>query len=389
MKKQPFILIMMIAIAGIVIINSCEKDDKNCIPHVITSNWSSDGGTTWISSFNPSIVTGKTLQIEAGPDSGMWSWTGPNGFTASNRQIELSNVTIDMAGGYVATNTSDEGCTSIDTFTILVNSGEYKVAYFAFDATPVDQERKSLINFTDNANVVVVFEGKLWELADSAHYGNSNSYILKSNGGVYKYYSQIIDDIHTLRARGIKVLMNVDDSEAWLTKTPFGEYSAINYIQFADSVAKWCAMVPFDGIALDVEHFFGPVNNDYINLIREFGKYFGPRSLNPNGMIYTAAIYSGAVAGDAIGKDPENSSYFNFVMDMGYFSNNTYRFTQYSNAIGAARVMDGMSHQYNALSDAISHVNWMKSVGGAGIMVFAANVNKSYTDAIFAAVDEK
>jgi hypothetical protein len=379
----------MIAIAGSVIINSCEKDDKNCIPHLITSNWSSDGGATWISSFTPSIVTGKTLLIEAGPDSGMWSWTGPNGFTAGTRQIVLSNITSDMAGDYVVTNTDDGGCASIDTFTVSVASGKYKVAYFAFDATPVEQERKSLINFTDNANVVVVFEGKLWELADSAHYGNSNSYILKSNGGVYQYYRQIIDDIHTLQARGIKVLMNVDDNESWLSKTPFGEYSSINYMQFADSVARWCAMVPFDGIALDVEHFSGPVNSYYINLIREFGKYFGPRSSDPNGTIYTAAIYSGAVAGDALGKDPVNSSYFNFVMDMGYFSDNTSRFTQYSNVIGAARVMDGMSHQYNELNDAISHVNWMKSLGGAGIMVFAANVNKSYTDAIFAAVDEK
>jgi hypothetical protein len=52
----------------------------------------------------------------------------------------------------------------------LPKVGNNKVAYYAFDATPVDQGVLSLTNFTDNANIIIVFEGTLWELADTAHY---------------------------------------------------------------------------------------------------------------------------------------------------------------------------------------------------------------------------
>src|SRR5262245_4220746 len=87
-----------------------------------------------------------------------------------------------------------------------------KVAYYAFDATPVGQGKLRLTDFTDNANIVVVFEGSIFELGDPAHYGSSSSYILNINGGPYTTYQQIINDIRTLRARGVKVLMNVDDA---------------------------------------------------------------------------------------------------------------------------------------------------------------------------------
>ncbi len=45
--------------------------------------------------------------------------------------------------------------------------GQNKVAYYAFDATPVNQGILPLTTFTDKANIIVVFEGTLWELADT------------------------------------------------------------------------------------------------------------------------------------------------------------------------------------------------------------------------------
>ena len=262
------------------------------------------------------------------------------------------------------------------------------VAYYAFDATPSGQGKLRLTDFTDNANIVVLFEGSIFELGDSVHYGSSSSYILNINGGPYKYYKQIINDVHALQARGIKVLMNVDDAASWQTTTPFTDYTGAGktYTQYAALINQMAQAVPFDGIALDVEHFSGSANTNFTNLVREFGKYFGPLSSNPSNTIYTAAIYSGAAAGDAIGKNTTTALYFNFVEDMGYFQDNTTRFNQYANVIGAGKVMDGMSWQYNTQADAITYVNWMKSVGGAGVMVFAGNVSKTYTDAIFAAV---
>lgn len=51
----------------------------------------------------------------------------------------------------------------------LPAAGQNKVAYSVFDVTPAGQGILPMPTFTDNANVVVVFEGTLWELADTVH----------------------------------------------------------------------------------------------------------------------------------------------------------------------------------------------------------------------------
>ncbi|MBN2685565.1 MAG: hypothetical protein JXR40_09825, partial [Pontiellaceae bacterium] len=189
--------------------------------------------------------------------------------------------------------------------------------------------------------------------------------------------------------RGILVLMNVDDAQSWQTETPFTDYAGEGktYAEYAALIYEMAQKVPFDGIALDVEHFNGPANQNFINLVREFGKYFGPQSINPDSTIYTAAIFSGAPAGNAIGKDPETAAYFNFVEDMGYFQNNQTRFNQYADVIGADKVMNGMVLDYNSLESVLAHCAWEpQEKPKAGIMVFAGNVNKNYTDTILDAV---
>lgn len=264
-----------------------------------------------------------------------------------------------------------------------------RVAYYAFDATPVGQEKLSLTDFSDKANIIVVFEGNIFELADPEHYGKDDAYILSIADGPYTRYEQIIDDIHTLQARGILVLMNVDDTQSWQTEIPFTDYAGEGKTceEYAALVYEMAQKVPFDGIALDVEHFSGPANQNFINLVREFGKYFGPQSINPDSTIYTAAIYSGAAAGNAIGKNIETAAYFNFVEDMGYFQNNQTRFNQYADIIGAGKVMNGMVLDYNSLESVLEHCAWEpQETPKAGIMVFAGNVNKNYTDTIFDAV---
>jgi hypothetical protein len=259
--------------------------------------------------------------------------------------------------------------------------GQNRVAYYTFDATPVNQGVLSLTTFTDKANIVVVFEGTLWELADTVHYNTGwmqNAY--------YKNKKQILTDIQTLRSRGVKVLMNVDDAASWSTATPFTTYNgtAYNYVQFASFVNDCVNTVGFDGISLDVEH--GATDNtNYRNLIREFGKYFGPLSSSPGTKIYTGAFYSGGAPGP-IFRETSLSQYLNFVMDMAYFSNNTTRFNYWAATLGNSKVMDGMSHQYNSQSSAIAHAQWHPVPDKAGIMVYAANVNKAYTDAIFDAL---
>ncbi|NIG55761.1 glycosyl hydrolase family 18 protein [Chitinophaga sp. Cy-1792] len=265
--------------------------------------------------------------------------------------------------------------------TALPVTGKNKVAYYAFDATPVSQGYMSLLNFTDSANIVVVFEGTLWELADTVNY--NTGWMVNS---IYKYKKQVLADIQTLRARGVKVLMNVDDAASWSTTTPFTTYNgtAYTYTQFASFINTCVNTVGLDGISLDVEH--GATDNtNYRNLIKELGKYFGPQSSASTSKIYTGAVYSGGAPGPAF-RDTVLGNKMNFVMDMAYFSNNTTRFNYWSATLGNARVMDGMSRDYNTQATAVSFAQWHPSPDKAGIMVFAGNVNKTYTDAILSAL---
>ena len=263
----------------------------------------------------------------------------------------------------------------------------FKVAYYAFDATP---NNLPLTNFAKSGNVVVLFEGTAWEMADSVHYGSSSAYILTVNPN-YHSYKSIINDVRTLQASGVKVLMNVDDATSWNTTTPFTTYNGtkLTYQQFA-SFVKACIIdsLHFDGIALDVEHMGSTAaNTNFTNLIKEFGKYFGPLSSNSTSTVYTAAIYDGAQAGFAIGQSPTVAQYLNFVEDMGYFENNTTRFNRWANSIGPSKTMIGVSKQYNSLSNAKTAAAWEPSSGKkAGIMVFAGNVDSSYTNQIFRAI---
>ncbi|HUI30396.1 MAG TPA: T9SS type A sorting domain-containing protein [Candidatus Acidoferrales bacterium] len=264
-------------------------------------------------------------------------------------------------------------------------AGTNKVAYYVFDSGGPDHF--PLTTFTDEANIVVLFEGTLWELADSAHY--STGWMTTTNVN-YHYYGEIIRDIRILQARGVKVLMNVDDAASWSTPTPFTAYDGTkyDYQQFATFI-KTCAIdsLHLDGISLDIEHG-ATGNTNYIALIKEIGKYFGPLSSNSNSQIYAAAIYAGGAPGSVIGRSRDVAAYLNFVMDIAYFSPNYIsRFNQWADSIGSSKTMVGVLNDYYDLSTATAAAAWQPtSSPKAGIMVFAANNLKSYTDAVFNAL---
>jgi hypothetical protein len=264
----------------------------------------------------------------------------------------------------------------------LPATGNNKVAYYVFDSGGPDHY--PLTTFTDKANIVVLFEGKLWELADSVHY--STGWMRNVN---YQYYSQILRDIRILQARGVKVLMNVDDAASWSTDTPFTAYDGTKYSyqQFAEFI-KNCAIdsLHLDGISLDIEHK-ATGNTQYISLLKEIGKYFGPLSSNSTSQIYTAAIYSGGVPGTVVGQRTDVAEYFNFVMDMGYWQSYTARFYQWSSYIGDSKVMVGVLNDYYDAPTAMAVAAWQPvNPPKAGIMVYAANNRKSYTDSVFSAL---
>jgi hypothetical protein len=262
-------------------------------------------------------------------------------------------------------------------------SGNNKVAYYVFDSGGPDHF--PLTTFTDAANIVVLFEGTLWELADSTHY--SSGWMRNVN---YHSYAEIIKDVRILQRRGVKVLMNVDDAASWSTTTPFKTYDGkgLTPQEFAVFI-KTCAIdsVHLDGISLDIEH--GATGNAaYIALIKEIGRYFGPLSANSTSQIYTAAIYSGGAPGPVIGKSRDLAAHFNFAMDMAYFTwDYVARFRQWADSIGSSRTMVGVLNDYYDVTRAISAAAWQPAIPPkAGIMVYAANNLKSYTDAVFNAL---
>src|SRR5262249_40380198 len=54
---------------------------------------------------NSPICAGQTLQLFASGTNGTFSWTGPNGFSSTNRNPVISNATTAASGTYSVTRT--------------------------------------------------------------------------------------------------------------------------------------------------------------------------------------------------------------------------------------------------------------------------------------------
>ncbi|MGN7992689.1 PA14 domain-containing protein [Chitinophaga sp. 22308] len=94
-----------------------------CTPTAITPYVQVNGGT-WQQTANATITVGNSVQFGPQPtQGGSWSWSGPNNFSASTREIYLSNVQANQTGSYVATYTNSGGCQSTQTFNISLTTG--------------------------------------------------------------------------------------------------------------------------------------------------------------------------------------------------------------------------------------------------------------------------
>jgi photosystem II stability/assembly factor-like uncharacterized protein len=92
-----------------------------CTPTSIIPYVQVNGGT-WQQTANDSVTVGGSVMFGPQPNTGgSWSWSGPNGFSASTREVYISNIQFNQAGDYVATYTNSNGCQSIQTFNITVS----------------------------------------------------------------------------------------------------------------------------------------------------------------------------------------------------------------------------------------------------------------------------
>lgn len=63
---------------------------------------------------------GDQLTFKPQPNDGTWSWTGPNGFTATSREVTLSNIQLNNGGTYTVIYTNTEGRRSVQNFMVTI-----------------------------------------------------------------------------------------------------------------------------------------------------------------------------------------------------------------------------------------------------------------------------
>ena len=95
---------------------------SGCTPTSITPYIQVNSGS-WVEESSATVASGSTVNLGPQPTSGgSWSWTGPNGYTSTSRQINAIPLSSG-ANAYVATYTNSSGCKSTETFTIPVSGG--------------------------------------------------------------------------------------------------------------------------------------------------------------------------------------------------------------------------------------------------------------------------
>jgi len=93
----------------------------NCTPDPISPQTQINGGA-WLATGVATLEAGGTVFFGPNPGwlPGSWSWYGPNGFTASGRSLQLTNVQPEMSGDYVVTFINSGGCSSTYTFNVAI-----------------------------------------------------------------------------------------------------------------------------------------------------------------------------------------------------------------------------------------------------------------------------
>lgn len=81
-----------------------------------------DGGT-WGPQTSAQVCEGASLNIGPHPvDANGWTWTGPDNFTASTREIQFPSIALTQGGEYTANYKDANGCTSTAKIPVTVNA---------------------------------------------------------------------------------------------------------------------------------------------------------------------------------------------------------------------------------------------------------------------------
>ncbi|MGA0560313.1 SdrD B-like domain-containing protein, partial [Larkinella sp. VNQ87] len=69
---------------------------------------------------NSPVCAGQTLTLSGSGSGSIYSWTGPNGFTATGQLVSIPNATTAHTGSYTLTVTGNTGCTATGTTDVVV-----------------------------------------------------------------------------------------------------------------------------------------------------------------------------------------------------------------------------------------------------------------------------
>ncbi len=92
-----------------------------CTPTAITPYVTINGGA-WVQTASAELTAGGSVTFGPQPATGgSWSWSGPNGYASTSREVTFNNVQENQSGTYTATYTNTSGCPDTQAFTLTVN----------------------------------------------------------------------------------------------------------------------------------------------------------------------------------------------------------------------------------------------------------------------------
>jgi GH35 family endo-1,4-beta-xylanase len=91
-----------------------------CPPTAITPRFRVDQGD-WEQLSTAAVEAGSSVEISPLPETGgVWSWTGPGGFSDTKRDVTIADVQTAQTGLYTATHTNDCGAITMQAFSICI-----------------------------------------------------------------------------------------------------------------------------------------------------------------------------------------------------------------------------------------------------------------------------
>ncbi len=120
-------------------------DPVGCTPTSITPYVLINNGS-WQQTASATLAAGGSIQFGPQPvEGGSWSWSGPNNFSATTREVTISNIQVNQAGNYVATYTNSGGCQSTQTFNVTVTGSILREYWTGITGTTIS-------SLTSNSN---------------------------------------------------------------------------------------------------------------------------------------------------------------------------------------------------------------------------------------------